>query len=97
MDHAPLTVFVSVGDGNIISGIHKGFKDLYQLGWLPRIPRIIGVQAEGLGRDLERLPCEYGDDHARLCNNYCRLDLCGSAAGWRDGRPCREGNGRHVR
>lgn len=47
IDHAPLTVFVSVGDGNIISGIHKGFKDLYQLGWLPRIPRLIGVQADG--------------------------------------------------
>jgi threonine synthase len=47
LDHAPLTVFVSVGDGNIISGIHKGFKDLYQLGWLPRVPRIIGVQADG--------------------------------------------------
>jgi threonine synthase len=47
LDHPALTVFVSVGDGNIISGIHKGFKDLYQLGWLPRIPRIIGVQAEG--------------------------------------------------
>ena len=47
VDHAPLTVFVSVGDGNIISGIHKGFKDLYQLGWLPRIPRILGVQADG--------------------------------------------------
>jgi threonine synthase len=47
VDHAPLTVFVSVGDGNIISGIHKGFKDLYQLGWLPRVPRLIGVQAEG--------------------------------------------------
>ena len=47
VEHAPLTVFVSVGDGNIISGIHKGFKDLLQLGWLPRIPRIIGVQAEG--------------------------------------------------
>lgn len=46
-DHPPLTVFVSVGDGNIISGIHKGFKDVYQLGWMPRIPRIIGVQAEG--------------------------------------------------
>ena len=45
--HAPLTVFISVGDGNIISGIHKGFKDLYELGWLPRMPRIIGVQAEG--------------------------------------------------
>jgi threonine synthase len=47
LNHPPLTVFVSVGDGNIISGIHKGFKDLYQLGWLPRIPRIIGVQADG--------------------------------------------------
>ena len=47
LDHPPLTVFVSVGDGNIISGIHKGFKDLYQLGWLPRMPRLIGVQAEG--------------------------------------------------
>ena len=43
----PLTVFVSVGDGNIISGIHKGFKDLLALGWLEHMPRLIGVQAEG--------------------------------------------------
>jgi threonine synthase len=43
----PLTVFVSVGDGNIISGIHKGFKDLRALGWMEKMPRIIGVQAEG--------------------------------------------------
>jgi threonine synthase len=46
-DHKPLTVFVSVGDGNIISGIHKGFKDLAKLGWMARAPRIVGVQAEG--------------------------------------------------
>lgn len=46
-DHAPLTIFVSVGDGNIISGIHKGFKDLLALGWIPNMPRIIGVQAVG--------------------------------------------------
>jgi threonine synthase len=45
--HSPLTIFVSVGDGNIISGIHKGFKDLLNLGWIPNLPRIIGVQAEG--------------------------------------------------
>ncbi len=42
-----LTIFVSVGDGNIISGLHKGFKDLLALGWLNAMPRIIGVQAEG--------------------------------------------------
>lgn len=44
---SPLNVFVSVGDGNIISGIHKGFKDLVELGWLEKMPRIFGVQAEG--------------------------------------------------
>lgn len=43
----PLCVFVSVGDGNIISGIHKGFKDLKELGWLKQMPRIFGVQSEG--------------------------------------------------
>lgn len=43
----PLCVFVSVGDGNIISGIHKGFKDLATLGWLEQMPRIFGVQSEG--------------------------------------------------
>lgn len=41
----PLSVFVSVGDGNIISGIHKGFKDLMALGWLEKMPRIFGVQS----------------------------------------------------
>jgi len=35
-----------VGDGNIISGIHKGFKDLYELGWLPVMPRLFGIQSE---------------------------------------------------
>jgi threonine synthase len=30
----PLCVFVPVGDGNIIAGVHKGFKDLYELGLL---------------------------------------------------------------
>ncbi len=43
----PLCVFVSVGDGNIIGGIHKGFRDLQALGWLEQMPRLFGVQAEG--------------------------------------------------
>jgi threonine synthase len=41
------SVFVSVGDGNIISGIYKGFLDLQELGWLNEMPRLFGVQAEG--------------------------------------------------
>jgi threonine synthase len=43
----PLTLFIPVGDGNIISGVHKGFKDLQALGWLSQMPRIIGVQSAG--------------------------------------------------
>ncbi len=50
-DNAPelsaLTIFVPVGDGNIISGLHKGFKDLLELGWLEKPPRLVGVQAQG--------------------------------------------------
>ena len=42
---APDAVVVPVGDGNIISGLHKGFKDLLALGWIERMPRFIGVTA----------------------------------------------------
>ncbi len=44
---APDVIFVPVGDGCIIGGIHKGLKDLAALGWIERMPRLIGVQAEG--------------------------------------------------
>lgn len=42
---APDAVFVSVGDGCIIGGVHKGFADLLALGWIERMPRIFGVQS----------------------------------------------------
>ncbi len=43
----PDWVAVSVGDGCTIGGVYKGFYDLLQLGLIERIPRILGVQAEG--------------------------------------------------
>jgi threonine synthase len=43
----PLAVFVSVGDGNIISGVHKGFRDLHEIGQIEHMPRIFGVQSTG--------------------------------------------------
>jgi threonine synthase len=43
----PDAILVSVGDGSIINGLYKGFSDLKKLGWVERIPRLIGVQAEG--------------------------------------------------
>ncbi|HHB76245.1 MAG TPA: threonine synthase [Desulfobulbus sp.] len=44
---APDVIFVSVGDGCIIGGLHKGLKDLRALGLIDHMPRLIGVQAEG--------------------------------------------------
>jgi threonine synthase len=50
-DAAPIThLFVSVGDGCIISGVYKGVRDLVAAGFLPAgqpMPKIIGVQAAG--------------------------------------------------
>jgi threonine synthase len=43
---APDAVFVPVGDGVILAGVHKGFKDLVAVGLLPRMPRLVAVQAE---------------------------------------------------
>ncbi len=44
---APDAIFVSVGDGSIIGGVHKGMKDAFALGWIDRMPRIFGIQSAG--------------------------------------------------
>jgi len=42
----PDMIFVPVGDGVIISGVYKGFEDLYKMGLIEKLPIIIAVQAE---------------------------------------------------
>ena len=61
---APDAVVVSVGDGNIISGVHKGFRDMLALGWIDRMPRLIGVQASGSAACYE--VWKRGDDPAKM-------------------------------
>jgi len=43
----PDYVFVSVGDGCILQGTWKGFTDFYKMGLIDKLPKIVGVQAEG--------------------------------------------------
>lgn len=43
----PDHVFVPVGDGVIIGGVYKGFRDLVDLGLAEKVPTVHGVQAEG--------------------------------------------------
>lgn len=66
---APERVIVPTGDGNIISGIWKGMKDLYEAGLIGQLPRMDCAQAEGssgVSRTVNRLRVEgsvpTGDD-----------------------------------
>ena len=43
----PDWVVVSVGDGCTIGGIGKGLQEMKRLGFINRVPRLLGVQAEG--------------------------------------------------
>ena len=43
----PDTVIVPVGDGCILAGVWKGFVDLYRVGLIDRLPRLVAAQAEG--------------------------------------------------
>lgn len=38
---------ISVGDGCTIGGVWKGLKDLYAIGFIDKLPRLLSVQAEG--------------------------------------------------
>ncbi len=54
----PDRVVVATGDGNIISGIWKGMRDLYAAGLIKQLPRIDCAQAEGssaISRAVQKL------------------------------------------
>ena len=63
----PDWVAVSVGDGCTIAGIWKGLSEMAALGFVPRVPRMLGVQAAGArplvdafesGRDVTPSPAQ---------------------------------------
>jgi threonine synthase len=93
-DHAPLTVFIPVGDGNIISGIHKGFKELLQLGWLtvrrvslesrrkvpPRLPMHF-MQTRKKSHPCQRKPLRIASQWTCLAMASVRCALCARRVG----------------
>lgn len=44
----PDFVIAPVGDGCTLAGIGKGFREAREMGWIERLPRLVGVQAEGV-------------------------------------------------
>jgi threonine synthase len=43
----PSIIFIPTGDGVILAGLYKGFRELHQLGWIDEMPQFIAVQAAG--------------------------------------------------
>jgi threonine synthase len=51
----PDLVVVPVGDGNIISGVWKGFEDFRKIGFIDRLPKLLAVQAQGSAAIVQAL------------------------------------------
>jgi threonine synthase len=47
LEKVPDIIFVPAGDGVILGGVYKGFRDLQKLGVINNIPTVVAVQAEG--------------------------------------------------
>jgi threonine synthase len=92
----PAWVAVAVGDGCTLAGTWKGLVEMRALGFIPRLPRLLGVQAEGArplvdafreGRDLLPGPAE------TLADSIC----VGHPRNWRKAlRAVRESGGAFV-
>ncbi len=90
-------IFIPVGDGNIITGIHKGFSDLLSLGWIDKIPRLVGVQAIGSAAIANAFST--GSDHiipvnARTIADSIAVDL--PRDGFRALRAVRQTGGTYI-
>ena len=74
--NVPDAIFVSVGDGSIIGGVHKAMKDALALGWIDRSPRIFGIQSAGSDYLVQAFESRRGcaDQAAHLGRHDCRLN-----------------------
>lgn len=96
-DPRRVAVFIPVGDGNIISGMYKGFWDLHQLGWLEELPRLFGVQAQGsaaIARAFEAGTWAITPVQARTVADSLAVDL--PRDGYRALRAVRATGGRYI-
>lgn len=59
---APDWVVAPVGDGCTLAGIGKGFRQLHELKRIGTMPRLLGVQADGMKPMVRRFRAESGED-----------------------------------
>ncbi|WP_336021875.1 pyridoxal-phosphate dependent enzyme [Halobellus salinisoli] len=63
---APDVVVAPLGHGTLFFGAYRGFRDLYELGWIDELPRLLGAQAAGYAPIVAEL---HGREAAAGANN----------------------------
>jgi threonine synthase len=97
-DEIPDWVAVSVGDGCTIAGVWKGLKEMHRLGFIPRLPRLLAVQASGSPAVAKQFFAE-GEPELRVQPATTIADsICvGTPRNWRKAvRAVRESNGTFI-
>lgn len=96
-DQLPDWVVLSVGDGCTIGGAWKGLQQMHQLGFLKKLPRMLGVQASGSAPITEAWANKA--DAVRTVEAHTLADsiAVGHPRNWRKAlRAIRESNGAMV-
>lgn len=93
----PDVIALSVGDGCSIAGFWKGLKELNELGLIDRLPRLIGVQANGAAPIAAAW--QQGDESIQTLVPHTLADsiAVGTPRNWRKAlRAVRESNGLYI-
>jgi len=96
-DQVPDWVSLSVGDGCTIAGAWKGLKQMHQLGFLKRLPRMLGVQASGSAPITEAWANKVDQIKPMEAQTLADSIAVGHPKNWRKAlRAIRESNGAMV-
>ncbi len=95
-DTLPDWVILSVGDGCTIAGVYKGLLEMHKLGISKRVPKMLGVQAEG-ARPIVDAFLKNSDLTPATVNTVADSIAVGTPRNWRKAiRAIRESKGSMV-
>lgn len=81
-ERMPEWVAFAVGDGCTIAGVWKGLREMQRLGFIERLPRLLGVQAEGAAAMVHAYETERAPIPVRA--ETCADSICvGAPRNWR--------------
>jgi len=92
----PDWVVVPVGEGSTIGALWKGFREMRKMGWINRLPRMVGVQAQGASPVFSAWR-ENGEPRAVRAETIAESLAVGAPRDWRRAvAAVRESNGLMV-